>query len=400
MRNTLLIIDDSELDRAIFNEIFKRDFRVLRAATSWEGIDMVRKNIRDIAVVILDICLQRGPSGFAVLDRIHKLDGGDRIPVVLITAEAEPQWVYRGVELGAVDFLVKPLAPVAAQNRIKTIIQEMWGSEPEPEEEEEADAPDGKISLKNAEVLTQRWQKKFLSFCKNHDIAFPSYTQRLRIITSALSDAYCNLFPESGLTSYDAKLISMASGFAEIGQLALPDDIIWAGPEQPEPGRSQFYQHTILGGEFFKDGPKEWEPLTTYCFEAAAYHHKNYDGTGFPPELTRDEIPLSAQLVHTAMLCSDLADRYEKEHDVFKMVYRALSLRVGHSLSPNMLKAVDASRKPLENIFRTMRPQKRARTEEPQVKEAVVTRPGRTEQSSKPTLDALLRSRRAKNQDR
>jgi len=55
MRNTLLIIDDSELDRAIFNEIFKKDYRVLRAATAYEGIDMVRKNITSIAVVVLDI---------------------------------------------------------------------------------------------------------------------------------------------------------------------------------------------------------------------------------------------------------------------------------------------------------------------------------------------------------
>ena len=69
MRNTLLIIDDSELDRAIFNEIFKKDYRVLRAATASEGLDQVRNNVRDLAVVVLDICLQRGPSGFAVLER-------------------------------------------------------------------------------------------------------------------------------------------------------------------------------------------------------------------------------------------------------------------------------------------------------------------------------------------
>ena len=53
MRNTLLIIDDSELDRAIFNEIFKRDYRVLRAATASEGIDLIRKNLLDVAVVVL-----------------------------------------------------------------------------------------------------------------------------------------------------------------------------------------------------------------------------------------------------------------------------------------------------------------------------------------------------------
>ena len=65
MRNTLLIIDDSELDRAIFNEIFKKEYRVLRAATASEGIDLVRKNAQDIAIVVLDICLQRGQIGRA-----------------------------------------------------------------------------------------------------------------------------------------------------------------------------------------------------------------------------------------------------------------------------------------------------------------------------------------------
>lgn len=399
MRNTLLIIDDSELDRAIFNEIFKKDYRVLRAATAAEGLDQIRKNVLSLAVVVLDICLQRGASGFAIMERIHKLEGCSQLPIVLLTAEPEPQWVYRGVEMGAADFLVKPLAPVATQNRMKAIIEQHWGNEAE----QDADSPPGKISLAQAELLTQRWQKKFLTFCQNHDITFSSYVQRLRIITSALSNAYCELFPESGLLPYDAKLISMASGFAEIGQLALPDEIILAGPDQPEPGRTQFFQHTKLGGEFFKGGPSEWEPLITYCSEVAMYHHKDYDGSGFPTALSRDEIPLSAQLVHTAMMCSDLANRYEKEHNVFKMVYRALSLRVGSILSPNMLKAVEASQKPLENIFRTMHLQKRTEDveEKLRVKEALTVHPdpqsSAPKGSSKSRLNNLLLSRRTKN---
>ncbi|NBI10053.1 response regulator [Colidextribacter sp. OB.20] len=396
MRNSLLIIDDSELDRAIFNEIFKKDYRVLRAATAYEGLDQVRKNVMDLAVVVLDICLQRGPSGFSVLERIHKLEGCSKIPVILLTAEPEPQWVYRGVEMGAVDFLVKPLAPIATQTRIKAIIEQHWGTE----EEQDADTPPGKISLQQAELLTQRWQKKFLSFCQNHDTAFPSYIQRLRIITSALSNAYSELFPESGLLPYDAKLISMAAGFAEVGQLGLPDEIVWAGPDQPEPGRTQFFLHTKLGGEFFKGGPDEWEPLMTYCSEVATYHHKNYDGTSFPSGLARDEIPLSAQLVHTAMVCSDLADRYENEPDVFKMVYRALSLRVGRTLSPNMLKAVDASRKPLENVFRTMHLQKRVEDVEKkmQVREALTVRQDPKDQPDKSAgKNSLFYSRRKRS---
>lgn len=400
MRNTLLIIDDSELDRAIFNEIFKKDYRVLRAATAIEGIDLIRKNVLEIAVVVLDICLQRGPSGFAVLERIHKQEGCAKLPVVLLTAEAEPEWVYRGVEMGAVDFLVKPLAPKATQDRIKAIIEESWGTEAE----QDADAPPGKISLQQAEILTQRWQKKFFSFCQNHDMTFPGYTQRLRIITSALANAYCELFPESGLTPYDVKLIGMASGFAEIGQLALPDEIVWGGASQPEPGRSTFFLHPKLGGEFFRGGPSEWEPLITYCADIAAYHHKNYDGTGYPSALSRDEIPLCAQLVRAAMACSDLADRYEEEHDIFKMVYRALSLQAGHTVSHNMLKAIDASQKPLGNVFRTMKLQQRSEDvfeKKPRVQDALTPRPQSDPKSQRskgtlPALDSLVRARHTK----
>lgn len=81
------------------------------------------------------------------------------------------------------------------------------------------------------------------------------------------------------------------------------------------------------------------------------------------------------------MVCSDLADKYEDEPDVFKMVYRALSLRVGRTLSPNMLKAVDASRKSLENIFRTMRHQKRSEDveEKMRVREALTVRPDKSQ---------------------
>lgn len=398
MRKSLLIIDDSELDRAIFNEIFKKNYRVLRAATAYEGLDQVRKNMSDLAVVVLDICLQRGPSGFSVLERIHNLEGCSHLPVVLLTAEPEPQWVYRGVEMGAVDFLVKPLAPVATQNRIKSIIEQHWGTE----EEQDADAPEGKISLAQAELLTQRWQRKFFSFCQNHDITFSSYVQRLRMITSALANTYSDMYPESGLTPYDAKLIGMASSFAEVGQLALPDEIVLGGPEQPEPERSTFFLHTKLGSELFKNGPAEWEPLLTYCAEIAMYHHTNYDGSGYPNSLSRDALPLSAQLVHTAMMCSDLADRYEKEHNIFKMVYRALSLQMGRTLSPKMLKVVEDAQKPLEHIFRTMHLQKRTEDveEELRVKEALTVRPeskGLPDKGAKrPGLKNSLLNRRLK----
>lgn len=224
---------------------------------------------------MLDICLKRGVSGFAVMECIHQQKGCAQLPVILLTADPEPEWVHQGMGMGAANFLVKPLAPVTTRNRLKAIIAQCWGTE----EEQNADVPPGKISLQQAEILTRRWQQKFLDFYHNRDITFSSYVQRLRIITSALSNAYCELFPEAGLLPCDAKLISMVTGFAEVGQPGLPDEIVRGGPNQLEPGRTQFFLHTKLGAELFKDCPHEWEPLTTCCVEIAAYRHASCDAS-------------------------------------------------------------------------------------------------------------------------
>lgn len=107
------------------------------------------------------------------------------------------------------------------------------------------------------------------------------------------------------------------------------------------------------------------------------------------------------------MACSDLADRYEEEHDIFKMVYRALSLQAGHTVSHNMLKAIDASQKPLGNVFRTMKLQQRSEDvfeKKPKVQDAVTPRPQSDSKSQRskgtlPALDSLVRARRAKKRD-
>ena len=92
------------------------------------------------------------------------------------------------------------------------------------------------------------------------------------------------------------------------------------------------------------------------------------------------------------------------------MVYRALSLQAGRTLSHDMLKAVSASQKTLSNIFHTMRLQQRAEDvfdKKPKVQEAVVPRTAEKSEAKSqrskgtlPALDSLVRARRAKRTDR
>ena len=67
IRDTLLVIDDSELDLAILNEIFKQHFRVVGFSESHQALSFLKQERGRICAVLLDICLGRRGAGFAVL---------------------------------------------------------------------------------------------------------------------------------------------------------------------------------------------------------------------------------------------------------------------------------------------------------------------------------------------
>lgn len=139
MRDTLLVIDDSELDLAILNEIFKHLFRVECSSDPRRALSFLRKNHQRVCAILLDICLERRGAGFTVLHQLQGHLDTAGVPVILITTDANEKDVRASVEGGAVDFLVKPVDPHTVQERVCAVVQASWPSEPtildHPEEE-------------------------------------------------------------------------------------------------------------------------------------------------------------------------------------------------------------------------------------------------------------------------
>ena len=84
IRDTLLIIDDSELDRAILNEIFKNLFHVECVANATQGMQYLREHAEQVCAVLLDLCLERRGAGFDVLHTVALMAKAKNQP---ITAE-------------------------------------------------------------------------------------------------------------------------------------------------------------------------------------------------------------------------------------------------------------------------------------------------------------------------
>lgn len=130
IRDTLLIIDDSELDLAILNEIFKGLFRVECAAEARRGLTYLHHNMERVCAVLLDICLERRGAGFTVLHQLQGNPDTASLPVILITTDANEKDVRASVERGAVDFLVKPVDPHTVQERVCSVVRAAWPPSP------------------------------------------------------------------------------------------------------------------------------------------------------------------------------------------------------------------------------------------------------------------------------
>ncbi|WP_283124875.1 response regulator [Angelakisella massiliensis] len=362
IRDTLLIIDDSELDLAILNEIFKNIFHVECAADTHRGLSFIHQHHERICAVLLDICLERRGTGFTVLHQLQTNPSTAALPVILITTDASETDVVASVERGAVDFLVKPVNPHTVQTRVCDVIRTAWpaGStvldrkndspDPEPENQNQTLSDPEHMELDAARAFYDTWNRKLESFCRLRRGMDMEGHRQLGKITMLLAQRYAQQFPQSGITSNDAVLIGFASTFCDIGLLGLPDNVVEAGEKLNDTNAALYFQHIWLGYELFAQENQK-SPLLQYAAEIALWHHKNADGSGYPQQADSSAIPLSAQLTHTALriqhhlsYCKDRADRMDR-------VLSALKNDIGIIISAEMYQIVLLEAQTLSNIL-------------------------------------------------
>jgi diguanylate cyclase (GGDEF)-like protein len=116
----VLVVDDAEDNRIILNRrLTKRGFEVVEADNGLAALALIAEQSFDL--VLLDIMMP-GIDGIEVLKRIRTTLSPDRLPVLMVTAKASNTDVIEALELGANDYITKPVDFPIAMARIKTQI--------------------------------------------------------------------------------------------------------------------------------------------------------------------------------------------------------------------------------------------------------------------------------------
>jgi signal transduction histidine kinase len=116
----VLIIDDTPANLKLLAQALADEFRVHIATTGTGGLKLAREIAPDI--ILLDVMMPE-MDGFEVCRRLKAEDGLKRIPVVFITALDSLEDEATGLELGAVDFLTKPVNIRIARQRVRNLVQ-------------------------------------------------------------------------------------------------------------------------------------------------------------------------------------------------------------------------------------------------------------------------------------
>lgn len=307
---TILMVDDSPENLAILSDLLRPDYRVL-AATSGERALHIAFEQTPPDLILLDIMMP-GMDGYQVFEQLRAKPATRHIPVIFITAMIGTEAELRGLDLGAVDYITKPIIPPIVLARVRTQL----------ELKQARDWLAGQNTLLEAEVsrrmqeneLTQEVGIRALAHLAetrdpetgNHILRTQGYVHELAIRLKSHPR-----FAEF-LSDRNIQLLARSAPLHDIGKVGIPDSILLKpGPLTPDEW-AIMRTHARLGSEAIEMAEQDAaQPVDFLALakEIAHWHHEKWDGSGYPDGLAGEAIPLPARLMALADVFDALISR-------------------------------------------------------------------------------------------
>ncbi len=296
-RDTLLIVDDSELNRAILREIFYREYRIEEAENGRQALEAVARQKDRLAALLLDLVMPE-LDGFGVLEELARQGLLESIPVFLITAETSADIALQGYESGVMDVISKPITdPSIVRKRVDNAVELFRGrnqlAQLVEEQVQTIKAQSEKLRTTNASIIDML--SSVIEFRSGES---GQHVRRIRQATRMLLQLLAAESPGYRLTAEEIEMVSSAAAMHDIGKILIPDYIL------NKPGRltadefEEMKNHTVYGCEILERIPFfQEQAFFRYCYDICRYHHERWDGLGYPDGLAGGDIPLWAQVV-------------------------------------------------------------------------------------------------------
>ena len=266
-KKNVLIVDDEPINLKVLNNILKDIYKLTFAKSGPEALRLIEKEQPDL--ILLDVMMPE-MTGYEVCEHLKKDPLYKSIPIIFVTALNDAVDEAKGLNIGAVDYISKPVTPAVVKARVKTHLSLV---------------DVGELKRTRLQVI-QRLGRA----AEYKDNETGMHVMRMSHYSKVISLAY-------GHSEKDADALFHAAPMHDIGKIGIPDSIMLKPGKLTDAEFAEMKKHPEIGAEILGESDSDLIELAKIV---SMTHHEKWDGTGYPKQLKGEEIPIEGRIVALA----------------------------------------------------------------------------------------------------
>jgi len=279
-KERILVVDDTPDNIHLLVAVLQADYEIMAAINGERALKIARSTTKP-DMILLDIMMP-GMDGYEVCRQLKNDPATSEIPVIFITAKTEVADETHGFELGAVDYITKPISPSIVRARVRTHLA--------LHDQRRAMAREVRDRTRELQETRLEIIRHLARAAEFRDKDTGAHIIRMSHYSRLLGQAY------GGHEAWVDHLFN-AAPMHDVGKIGIPDSILLKpGKLNPEEWEVM-KRHTLYGGEIIGESTS---PLLKMARDIALSHHERWDGSGYPLGQAGEAIPLEGRIVALA----------------------------------------------------------------------------------------------------
>jgi putative two-component system response regulator len=264
---TILIVDDEPNNLQLLRMVLKGHYNLMFANNGAKCLEIAEQRRPDL--ILLDVMMP-DLTGYEVCQKLMKMPSTKNIPVIFVTAMGEAKSEAKGFDVGAVDYISKPISAAIVLRRVKTHLSLVRVKELEESRKSAIHMLGQAGHLNDTDTGVHIWR-------------MAAYSKAIALAT--------------GWSSARAERLELAAPMHDTGKIGIPDGLLKAKRKLTPEEWVIMKTHPTIGYDILSLSPSKIFKLAA---EVSLYHHERWDGSGYPDGLAGEEIPQSARIVAIA----------------------------------------------------------------------------------------------------
>ena len=290
-QQTLMIVDDSKLNRMMLMDILGDQYHYIEAADGRQAVRLLEKDLT-VDLMLLDVHMPE-MDGFQVLEQMNRFNWINEVPVIMVSAEDRREASERAYTLGVTDFIHRPFDAFIVRHRVENTLR-LYANQKRL------------MNLVSAQIYEKEENNDLMIGILSRVVEFRNHEsgdhiRSVRTITELLLRKLVRKTDIYPLSEENINLIKTASALHDVGKITTPEEILNKPGKLTAEEFAIMKDHAAVGARILEDMPYgQDKPLFRYAMEICRWHHERWDGHGYPDGLWGEQIPIAAQVVALA----------------------------------------------------------------------------------------------------